>query len=45
MADPLLLCSDCPVCFGDCKVLKGHIAGESHRLRHSPRALCIVDTK
>ena len=35
MADPLLSCSDPPVCCGD--------AGESHGLRHSPRALCVVD--
>ena len=45
MADPLLSCSDRPVCFGDREVLRGHIAGESHRLRHSPRALCITGTK
>ena len=45
MADPLPLCSDCPVCYGDWKVLRGHIAGESHRLRHSPRALCVVATE
>ena len=45
MADPLLSCSDRPVCFGDREVLRGHIAGESHRLRHSRRALCIVETK
>ena len=44
MADPLLSCSDRPVCYGDWKVLRGHIAGESHRLRHSFRALCIVET-
>ena len=44
MADPLLSCSDRPVCFGDREVLRGHIAGESHRLRHSPRALCITST-
>ena len=43
MADPLLSCSDQPVCYGDWKVLRGHIAGESHGLRHSPRALCVVD--
>ena len=45
MADPLLLCSDRPVCSCDREVLRGHIAGESHRLRHSPRALCITGTK
>ena len=43
MADPLLSCSDPPVCCGDWKVSGGHIAGESHGLRHSPRALCVVD--
>ena len=43
MADPLLSCSDPPVCCGDWKVSGGHIAGGSHGLRHSPRALCVVD--
>ena len=43
MADPLLSCSDLPVCYGDWEVSGGHIAGESHGLRHSPRALCVVD--
>ena len=43
MADPLLSCSDLPVCYGDWAVSGGPIAGESHDLRHSPRALCVVD--
>ena len=43
MAVPLLSRSDLPVCYGDWAVSGGHIAGESHGLRHSPRALCVID--